>query len=168
MVWPSVTKLRPSSEFTDWCLSERTMEMLLYDQHVRGGVLSRRRTLPLGQTLKRMRPTEDRLACIYPNAGYWECLEQRPIFGAELLRAQGLDEAMAPAIRDFSNHSLIDLAGNAFSAAAAIPYTLASIVALPLPLERASGIGPCTSPLMLEGASIVLGSQFATKVAMRP
>jgi site-specific DNA-cytosine methylase len=162
--WPPVGDVDPKNEFTSSCLPDRSREMLMYDEALfPRSELGSRRIVSLGQTIGRMRGTSGIINCIYPQAGYWERKAQRPVFGAELLRAQGLATEMAPAIRSFGDRFLGVLAGNAFSAAAAIPWAIATLAKVPWP---GSLHGPVASSPLLERSAVGACKQLRKKTPL--
>ena len=132
LTWPPVVSELPGQYAH--LLTLRSQEILSYDCQVNPIIQGRIRILHLGQSMSRVQtPKEPALfPCIIPHGGHWDRVRGRPVFGAELLQCQGMDVSMMKACRQFSDDIMTDMAGNAFSAAAALATVMAAFITVPV------------------------------------
>ena len=77
--------------------------------------------------LGRHSPSHSILPAIILNGALYDATRKRAISGPELVHAQGMCMSMMPHARRFGHQLCTDLAGNAFSAAAASAFVLATL-----------------------------------------
>ena len=109
--WPRVAEPSPSNEFTRG-LSERAKQCLVLDELKHARHKFSTRIVMLGQSIQRNYGSNDKCPCIVPNGDLWERGRQAPVWGWEQLAFQGLELPMVPAVRNFPNSLLVDMAGD--------------------------------------------------------
>ena len=105
----------------------RMQEIIVYEELMVEKTGRAARFFNLGQSLGRHSPSQSTLPAIIPNGVLYDATRKRAISGPELLHAQGMSLSMMPHARRFGHKLCADLAGNAFSAAAASAFVLATL-----------------------------------------
>ncbi len=132
--WPPLVDISRPNEFTK-LLDARSHDCLLLDELCVKRSTFTTRVVMLGHSLKRNVGNSRYFPCIVPKAHFWERARLSPVWGWELLMTQGLEEGMAPAYKEFSNHTMVDLAGHTLA-----PFMLCSAFQMTLLVSVASQV----------------------------